>query len=166
MCGNTILVNEVTLHDHRCFTVLGRDKIYVYMVLFHVIQYTHPVFCAIQTGYGISIPTHVGENHHHITACATHVIGYGDSLPVPNQHIQAYKACTNYNIICFKFHVLSIKIQTSGLSLSTNSAFTFSHATCGSYSTCGPRIISVSVKNSSSCSFPSIFNKNSLYVGK
>ena len=53
-----------------------RDKISVYTVLFHVIQHSHPVFCSIQTGYGIGIPTHVGENHHHITACATHVIGY------------------------------------------------------------------------------------------
>ena len=88
------------------------------------------------------------------------------SLPVPNQHIQANKACANSYIICFKLHVSSIKIQTSGLSLSTNSAFTFSHATCGSYSTCGPRIISVSVKNSSSCNFPSIFSTNSLYVGR
>ena len=62
----------------------------------------------VMTGYGIGIPTHVGENHHHITACATHVIGYGDSLPVPNQHIQTYQACSNYDIICFKFHVSSI----------------------------------------------------------
>jgi len=58
------------------------------------------------------------------------------------------------------------QISHSFLNLTTSSSSTFVQATTASYSTSGPRIRSVSARNSSSCSFSSIFITNSLYVGR
>ena len=90
----------------------GRDKIRVYIVSFHVFQHSHAIFRAIQTSNGESFPPHVGKYHHHIAASTTHVVGYGDSLTIPDQDIQTNQPCANAYII-IKFHISSFKYQDS-----------------------------------------------------
>lgn len=54
----------------------------------------------------------MGKYLHHIAASPTHIVGYRDSLTIPDQNIQTNQPSTNAYIF-IKFHVSRFKYQDS-----------------------------------------------------
>lgn len=72
-------------------------------------------FGAVQAGYGVGIPSHIGQNHHHIAAGASYIIRHRKVRTIVDEDIQADESSPEANVyVSFKLHdesfILSTKI--------------------------------------------------------